>query len=339
MPRRSNQLQRVVLAIHHQLAGRASVTESRLLPDRLSGKEREVDIAIETDVGEYPVVLSIECCDKSRPATVEWVEQMIGKHSSLPTDKLILVSRSGFTEAALSKARTGGAEALSFQQAESVDWTKVVHRINRLILETTVAITRVLSGSDADATDQTRLLPRDQLVFSADGKWEVRIESLEDSILSDKVLRSHTMDLVTVETGKRGWLIGLPFADGTYTIDELGNRQPIEGISVAVVIRRERLSLDLRTALFRDFHVAYGEATEDSSRAVLVILEREGTTPAGVLLYTHDGIQEVSRLPGEAPVLNPAPDGAVRALLRDSPTANDQELRPNDLHSNHGAST
>ena len=42
-------------------------------------------------------MIGIECTAGGRPATVEWVNEMIGKHGELPVDKTILVSKSGFT--------------------------------------------------------------------------------------------------------------------------------------------------------------------------------------------------------------------------------------------------
>jgi hypothetical protein len=67
---------------------------------------------IRASVGGLKVIVSMECRDRARPADVGWVEQMHGKHSSLPTNTLVLVSNSGFTEAAEEKARNYGFEVL-----------------------------------------------------------------------------------------------------------------------------------------------------------------------------------------------------------------------------------
>ena len=125
MPKRSNQFQRLTATIHHALADGATVEESRELRDRTTGAFREVDVVIESAVGDYPVTISIECSDRSRPATVEWVEQQHGKHVGLPTNKLILVSRSGFTRTATVKARLYDIQTLSLVDAEAVAWTTV----------------------------------------------------------------------------------------------------------------------------------------------------------------------------------------------------------------------
>lgn len=116
----------MIYLIHHQLADEATVTESKFLHDRLADAEREVDIVIETQVGNYPVIIAIECQERGRVASVEWVEQMVTKHQTLPTNKLILVSQSGFSETAHKKAKALGIETMTLGQAVRANWNKLV---------------------------------------------------------------------------------------------------------------------------------------------------------------------------------------------------------------------
>jgi hypothetical protein len=53
---------------------------------------------------------------------------MCCKHDDLSTDKLVLISKSGYTEAAHAKALALGAELLSPEAAPDVQWTKFVDR-------------------------------------------------------------------------------------------------------------------------------------------------------------------------------------------------------------------
>ena len=55
MPKRSNDFQKLIYLIHHQLANQAIVTESKFLHDGAANIDREVDIVIETQVGNYPL--------------------------------------------------------------------------------------------------------------------------------------------------------------------------------------------------------------------------------------------------------------------------------------------
>ena len=118
MPKRSNKFQKLIHLIHRQLT-ECKVVESALFIDKHSGKKREVDIAVFSEIANYPVVISIECRDHKRPQSTPWVEEMWAKHQALPTSSLVLVSSSGFYNPARKKASFLGIELLSFEEAST----------------------------------------------------------------------------------------------------------------------------------------------------------------------------------------------------------------------------
>ena len=122
MPRRSNQFQRLVLLINGCLAGNTRVTESAMVPDKITGELREVDVLITANASSYEVQIAIEVVARGRKADTPWVESMQSKHATLPTDKLILVAESGFTAPALRKAQFYGIEAVTIEDAFATDW-------------------------------------------------------------------------------------------------------------------------------------------------------------------------------------------------------------------------
>jgi hypothetical protein len=85
-----------------------TVTESKFLYDVQSQIEREVDIVIEGTFDGEPVVTSIEVIEHRRPATIEWVERQINKHRYLPTNRLVLISKSGFSKNARTRVAVEG---------------------------------------------------------------------------------------------------------------------------------------------------------------------------------------------------------------------------------------
>jgi hypothetical protein len=102
MPKRSTPFQAIVhLVRQHVAQPGVTVTESKLLRDAVLGIEREVDIVVEGKFDGEPVIISLEVIEHTRPATLTWVEQIISKHRNLPTNRLLLVSKSGFTPNAL----------------------------------------------------------------------------------------------------------------------------------------------------------------------------------------------------------------------------------------------
>jgi hypothetical protein len=116
MPQRSTPFQAIVRLVrqHFAQAG-VTVTESKLLRDAVLDIEREVDIVIEGEFDGEPMVVSVEVIEHGRVATLPWVEQMLGKHRSLPTNRLLLVSKSGFSGNALAaiEREAGRVQALT----------------------------------------------------------------------------------------------------------------------------------------------------------------------------------------------------------------------------------
>jgi len=97
MPKRSTPFQAIVYLVRQHYAGPGvTVTESKFLHDPIVGG-REVDIVVEAEADGDPVIISVEVNQKGRRASVEWVEQQIEKHRRLPTNRLVLVSRAGFS--------------------------------------------------------------------------------------------------------------------------------------------------------------------------------------------------------------------------------------------------
>lgn len=129
MPRRTTPFQAIVHLVRQHYAGTGvTVTESRFLHDPVLGP-REVDIVVEAEADGDRVVISLEVNQRGRPASVEWVEQQIDKHRRLPTNKLVLVSRAGFSRKALTRVglEEGKVEALQ-PEVVTVDGEPVVKR-------------------------------------------------------------------------------------------------------------------------------------------------------------------------------------------------------------------
>ena len=109
MPKRTNALQKAIKLVEEHKGNFLNLRESAMLRDRYAGIDREVDILLEGEINTHSITVAIEVRDRKRPAGTPWVEEMISKHNSLPTDKLILVSSSGFTKPAQEKAVALGA--------------------------------------------------------------------------------------------------------------------------------------------------------------------------------------------------------------------------------------
>jgi hypothetical protein len=129
MPKRSNAFQRAAFVIHRSLEPEWKVTESDMLLDIHTGTSREVDITARRTAAGHELLLCVECRDHGRAADVSWVEQMFTKHQSLPTSKLALWSRSGFTREAIAKSKLLKIDAISQTVRAQPTWSKMADRL------------------------------------------------------------------------------------------------------------------------------------------------------------------------------------------------------------------
>lgn len=135
MPARTNEFQQLVLLIQKQLATNSlvTVTESKMLADKRSHREREVDVVVEFSQQGAPFILSIECRGTKRKLGIEAMEQLIKKHE-VRSDKLIVVSQMGFTKSAVECAVEHRVEAVTLEAASKVDWGAYVGEFEHLRL-------------------------------------------------------------------------------------------------------------------------------------------------------------------------------------------------------------
>jgi hypothetical protein len=168
VPKRTTNFQTIVAFVRqHFAAADVRVEESRELYDPVIGEPREVDVVIEGTFDGDPVMTSIEVVEHQRRATLPWVQAQVAKHRTLPTTKLVLISKSGFTETALKAvAMEGGwVEALA-PRIVKVDGEPLVKSIDvgKLDLRPTQCVVYV---GQPDGSFVTSLAAPDAYVYDA----------------------------------------------------------------------------------------------------------------------------------------------------------------------------
>jgi len=314
VPKRSNYFQRLVPSIHHQLAGSAKVTESAMLRDQITGVAREVDVVIESVAAGHAVTLSIECCDLTRKATVEWVEHKWSKHASLPTDKLVLSSRSGFTRQALAKAKAYGIDTYDLKEAAKVDWTSVVHKTNKIIVDGTDIIFMLYAGAVASAKNPSmgRLL-MGQEIRAADGR-STTVRQFTDAFVANQTIQKALLEPVPKDSDA-GWSTIIPLNPGVHTIDDHGRRIDLKAVTLILIAKRRTTPIELKAGQFGDYEVAYGETDTDLGSLLITILEKPGQKPRAALLRRRGKLDAFATLSGPAPDdVDATPNDIMRAL-------------------------
>ncbi len=273
MPVRSTPFQKLVHHIQQQLSDGASVVESEMLRHRGTGHECEVDIVIRSVVAEHPVVVSIECIEHSRPADRPWVEKMKAKHEHLETNKLVLVSLSGFYEPAINLAAFYGITTYTPAEACTANWTEIVGQTNLfvarydftpemmyLVLESTNGLTLLPAGPS------TRIRRPD---LSVDGN----LGELVSFVLHHQAFARPALDGIKHDgdgTIDFEFKIDKPLL----ALDEEGREHPVVAVQLKVKSRRRTSPLEITSLTWKDTPVAFGHGQTVLGDTLITVVEK-----------------------------------------------------------------
>jgi hypothetical protein len=283
VPARSNDFQAVVYFIKRHLAADATVTESAQLPDRVTGQMREVDVLVMGHIAGHPLRIGIECRSRSRKDPVSWVEEMRAKHDDLPTDRLVLVSASGFSKAAATKAAHYGIEIvtpgkpiaddgpLARLGRPQVEFRDVIHE----------GVVALHGGIELDGQSLTTELDPRHVLFASDGTELGPLSRLVVSIVQRVDLRAAVAAaqdgderLVIQESRPRLHQSGYAPVE-VYLRDEGSPPRllPLRSLSIICASRVEVRPVPLSVGELQGAAFAYGSGQVAGTDAMLVITE------------------------------------------------------------------
>lgn len=283
MPKRSNDFQRLIKLIEHQLAPHdAIVSESKMLVDSRNGAEREVDVLIEYKVGEHPISIAVECRDHQRKSDTLWIDQIYGKYQYLPVDKVIAVARAGFWKTANEAARKSGIDTYSLEEAFESNWAEVTS------VPTQVRVTQVrfIVQDIAPITDLNILVPSDEpftIQLYKDGKitedfYQSVFESLATGELGERVgsLLVESLDPVTFTfDGKPGHNSGyaVPVEPGFLVGATLEYAVPLRGIEIHFSVESEESIHDFVPHTYGKATVGVAEVEYKDVKTTITVVE------------------------------------------------------------------
>ncbi|EKD56928.1 MAG: hypothetical protein ACD_58C00042G0005 [uncultured bacterium] len=100
-----------------------------------SCRKREIDISIRQNIGQYPMLIILECKDFKRPIDVEKIEAFANKIKDVEANQGAFISNSGFTRAAINSAVKFGIKTYRLIDTKSTDW-KTLATIPVLLVRT-----------------------------------------------------------------------------------------------------------------------------------------------------------------------------------------------------------
>lgn len=119
-------LEHLVAEIQRQLAPDASVQHNVHLYGVDTETQRQIDVLVEQQVGQYAMRIVIDCKDYSKPVDVKGVEEFVGLIRDVRAQKGALVCPKGFTEAAKRLADKLQIEIYSPVDTDPHKWTTKV---------------------------------------------------------------------------------------------------------------------------------------------------------------------------------------------------------------------
>lgn len=112
----------LVADIQRTLAPQAKIRKKEKILGKRSKTLREIDISLRQKVGQYNVFVAMDCKDYKRPVNVKDIEAFIGLIKDVGANKGAIVSASGFTQAARTRATDAGIDIYRLVDAEKHDW-------------------------------------------------------------------------------------------------------------------------------------------------------------------------------------------------------------------------
>lgn len=122
------QFEELVARVEQALApSGAAVKSPDRVPDKVTGEPREVDASIRYNIGTVPVLITLECRERSAVQDVRWIEELAEKKRSIGASITVAVSSSGFSAPAIQKAASVGIETRTLTDVgpqDSIDWLR-----------------------------------------------------------------------------------------------------------------------------------------------------------------------------------------------------------------------
>ena len=238
----------MALLVHEHLGEGWIVDESHMFTDLVTGEQREVDIVAQTMVGTYPIFLSIECRDHSRPADVLWIEGAAKKHEHLPTSKLVLWSRSGFTKAAALKARALKIEAISQAEAIQTDWARLARELSGgRVQYVTPNFIAFIDVNPPEGEPRRLEQVEDAAWYNGDGTQVGTVQALILFIANNH--QTHTVVLDHTTSGPGHFYVELEPPEPWFTNLPEGGYAKIRRIGVSIETFTEKVALDTASAV------------------------------------------------------------------------------------------
>jgi len=261
-----------------------------MVADKITGERREVDVLISTNASGYEVSIAIEVIARRRKADTLWVESMHSKHSSLPTNKLILVAESGFTSPALQKAKFYGFEAITIETALAADWKVATELTATGFFEITsfkYSCTLVYE-SEGSALQQVGV-PSSTLITSE--SKQITLDEFVRCVLNLPETKDALYPRITAMNASQFWFSHSK-PGGLWDAEINGTKVRVMELRVGLDVDHARTPVEFSAGKYRSTPFVSGVSTSPPNELQFVLMEKSDGTREGAII-TAQGIRRL----------------------------------------------
>lgn len=112
--------------IQRQLSPESVVTHNDKIRGKITGTIRQIDISIKTRVGQFEMLVVIDCKDFRSPVDVKSIGEVMELAEDVGANKIAVIASNGFTSSAKSRAKAAGIDLFTIVDSRDHDWQQYV---------------------------------------------------------------------------------------------------------------------------------------------------------------------------------------------------------------------
>ena len=112
--------------IQSKLSPESTVIHNDKIRGNITGTIRQIDISIRTKVGQFEMLIIIDCKDYKKPVDVKSIGVVMELAEDVGANKTSIIAANGFTSSAKSRSKAAGIDLLTLIDSGEHDWQQFV---------------------------------------------------------------------------------------------------------------------------------------------------------------------------------------------------------------------
>lgn len=119
-------VEELVAKIQVDLSPDSVVTHNDKITGKRTGVPRQIDVSIRRAVGQFDLLIVLDCKDHARPLDVKDIEEFMGLAQDVGAHKAAMVAVKGFSDTAKKRAQDAGIEIYRLIDTGDHDWKTII---------------------------------------------------------------------------------------------------------------------------------------------------------------------------------------------------------------------